>query len=127
MKILIVSPNDNTGGTERVASIYFKALTLNKNEVRICSIFKPLNSYGISPCTENSDCLHLAKRIKQIRPFILRRTKEEVLKQLNKRVISCKDVTFRIFGFSLTSVNIILSLIFIICFANIYLKYEKKK
>ena len=54
-------------------------------------------------------------------------TKEEVLKQLNKRVISCKDVTFRIFGFSLTSVNIILSLIFIICFTNIYTKYEKKK
>ncbi len=71
MKILIVSPNDNTGGTERVASIYFKALNLNKKEVRICSIFKPLNSYGISPFTENSDCLHLAKRIKYIRPFIL--------------------------------------------------------
>ena len=71
MKILIVSPNDNTGGTERVASIYFRALTLNKKKVRICSIFKPLNSYGISPLIENSDCLHLAKRNKLLRPFIL--------------------------------------------------------
>ena len=50
-------------------------------------------------------------------------TKEDVLKQLNKRVISCKDVTFRFFGFSLTSINIALSILFIICFTKIYITF----
>ncbi len=50
-------------------------------------------------------------------------TKEELLKQLNERVISCKDVTFRIFGFSLTTINIFINLILIIisirCYKNL--------
>ena len=37
-------------------------------------------------------------------------TKEELLKQLNEKTISCRDVTFRIFGLSLTSINIVISL-----------------
>ncbi len=52
-------------------------------------------------------------------------SKEEVLKMLNERAISCKDVTFRIFGLSLTSVNIIISLIIIIILIKIYNTYEK--
>ena len=38
-------------------------------------------------------------------------SKEELLLQLSKQTISCKDVTFRIFGLSLTSINIIINLI----------------
>ena len=41
-------------------------------------------------------------------------SKEELLKQLQVKNVSCKDVTFRIFGFSLTSFNIIISLILVI-------------
>ena len=52
-------------------------------------------------------------------------TKEDLLKQLSEKTISCKDVTFRIFGLSLTSVNIILSLIIIIILIKIYNTYEK--
>ena len=52
-------------------------------------------------------------------------TKEDLLKQLNERVISCKDVTFRIFGLSLTSINIVISLIFTITLLKIFTKYEK--
>tara|TARA_B100000035_G_C20953470_1_gene533053 strand:- start:432 stop:905 length:474 start_codon:yes stop_codon:yes gene_type:complete len=37
-------------------------------------------------------------------------SKEELLRQLNKKIVSCKDVTFRIFGFSLTTINILISL-----------------
>ncbi len=37
-------------------------------------------------------------------------SKEELLRQLNKKIVSCKDVTFRIFGFSLTAINILLNL-----------------
>tara|TARA_B100001057_G_scaffold405511_1_gene418503 strand:- start:59 stop:541 length:483 start_codon:yes stop_codon:yes gene_type:complete len=52
-------------------------------------------------------------------------SKEDLLKQLNERKISCKDVTFRIFGLSLTSINIVISLLFIITLFKIYIKYEK--
>ena len=54
-------------------------------------------------------------------------TKEDLLKQLNEKVISCKDVTFRIFGLSLTSINIVISLLFIITLLKIYTNYEKDK
>ena len=54
-------------------------------------------------------------------------SKEELLKQLQEKVISCKDVTFKIFGFSLTSINIIISLILTILLIKIFISYEKKK
>ena len=54
-------------------------------------------------------------------------TKEDLLKQLSEKTISCKDVTFRIFGLSLTSINIVISLLFIITLFKIFKKYEKNK
>ena len=54
-------------------------------------------------------------------------TKEDLLKQLSEKAISCRDVTFRIFGLSLTSINIVISLIFIITLIKIFTKYEKNK
>ena len=54
-------------------------------------------------------------------------TKEEILQQLQEKIISCKDVTFKIFGFSLTTLNIIISLLITIILTKIYLRYEKKK
>jgi len=48
-------------------------------------------------------------------------SKEELLKQLKEINISCKDVTFRIFGLSLTSINMILSFIIIIITIKIYI------
>ena len=54
-------------------------------------------------------------------------SKEELLKQLQKRTVSCKDVTFRIFGFSLTTFNIVLSLILVIILLKIFKNYEKFK
>ena len=54
-------------------------------------------------------------------------TKEDLLKQLNEKIVSCKDVTFRIFGLSLATVNIAISLVFIITLSKIYIKYEKNK
>ena len=51
-------------------------------------------------------------------------TKEDLLKQLNERIVSCKDVTFRIFGLSLTSINIMISLLFIITLLKVYTIYE---
>ena len=54
-------------------------------------------------------------------------TKEDLLKQLSEKTISCKDVTFRIFGLSLTSINIVISLLFIITLLKIFKKYEKDR
>ena len=53
--------------------------------------------------------------------------KEEILKQLQVKNVSCKDVTFRIFGFSLTTFNIIISLILVIMSIKIFKNYEKFK
>ena len=54
-------------------------------------------------------------------------TKEDLLKQLSEKAISCRDVTFRIFGLSLTSINIVISLLIIITLLKIFNKYEKYK
>ena len=54
-------------------------------------------------------------------------TKEDLLKQLSEKTISCRDVTFRIFGLSLTSINIVINLLFIITLLKIFDKYEKHK
>ena len=52
-------------------------------------------------------------------------TKEDLLRQLNEKIVSCKDVTFRVFGLSLTSINIVISLVFTITLLKIFIKYEK--
>ena len=52
-------------------------------------------------------------------------SKEEILKQLQEKSVSCKDVTFKIFGLSLTSYNILISLLFSINIGKIYFNYDK--
>ena len=54
-------------------------------------------------------------------------SKEEILNQLQGKTVNCKDVTFKIFGFSLTAINMIVSLILILMLLNIYKNYEKFK
>ena len=54
-------------------------------------------------------------------------SKEELLKQLQLKTVSCKDVTFRIFGFSLTTFNIVISLILTILLIKMFKNYEKFK
>ncbi len=60
-----------------------------------------------------------------VRDFNENITKEDLLRQLNEKTVSCKDVTFRILGLSLTSINIVISLIFIITLLNIFIRYEE--
>ena len=52
-------------------------------------------------------------------------SKEEILKQLQEKSVSCKDVTFKIFGLSLTSYNILISLLITVSTGKIYFNYEK--
>ena len=53
------------------------------------------------------------------------KSKEDILKQLQEKNISCKDVTFKVMGLSLTSYNILISLLITISSARIYLSYDK--
>ena len=54
-------------------------------------------------------------------------SKEEILKQLQEQKVSCKDVTFKIFGLSLTTYNIVISMLITINTLKIYLNYAKSK
>ena len=51
-------------------------------------------------------------------------SKEDILKQLQQKNVSCQDVTFKIFGLSLTSYNLIISLIISTLMAKIYFNYD---
>ncbi len=50
-------------------------------------------------------------------------SKEQLLKELNQNVVSCKKVTFRILGLSLASINTILSVVLSIIFLKLFLNY----
>ena len=52
-------------------------------------------------------------------------SKEEILKQLQEKNVSCKDVTFKMFGLSLTSYNILISLLITFSTGRIYFNYDK--
>ncbi|WP_435151061.1 disulfide bond formation protein B [Candidatus Pelagibacter bacterium nBUS_44] len=52
-------------------------------------------------------------------------SKEEILEQLQEKSVSCKDVTFKMFGLSLTSYNILISLLITFGAGKIYFNYDK--
>ena len=54
-------------------------------------------------------------------------SKEDLLNQLKKIPVSCKDVTFKIFGLSLATFNIFVSLILAVITMNLFLNYGKNK
>ena len=54
-------------------------------------------------------------------------TKEDILKQLQEKNVSCKDVTFKILGLSLTSYNITLSILIVYFTTKAYLNYDKNR
>ena len=54
-------------------------------------------------------------------------TAEQLLNNLKQKTISCKDVTVRLFGLSLATINTIISLLFSFIVVNLFLNYEKNK
>jgi disulfide bond formation protein DsbB len=54
-------------------------------------------------------------------------SKEALLNQLKEMPISCKDVTFKVFGLSLATFNILISLILSVITMKSFLSYEKNK
>ena len=114
LTIILVSINYLTRKNERII-ILLLILTF------VFSFFISVYHFGIEQdfFEESGIC-----RVKNAADII---SKEELLKQLSEKTISCKDVTFKVFGLSLTSINIIISLLIIIILTRIYNKYEKIK
>ena len=54
-------------------------------------------------------------------------SKEDILKQLQEKNVNCKDVTFKILGLSLTTYNILISLLITISTTRVYLNYDKNR
>ena len=54
-------------------------------------------------------------------------SKEDILKQLKKNTVSCKEVTFRVFGLSLASINAVFSFALSYIFIKMYKNYETNK
>ena len=54
-------------------------------------------------------------------------SKEALLNQLKKMPVSCKNVTFKIFGLSLATFNIFITLILGVITTKLFLTYEKNR
>ena len=52
-------------------------------------------------------------------------SKEDILKQFQEKSVSCKDVTFKILGLSLTTYNIVISILIVYLTTKAYLNYDK--
>ncbi len=53
--------------------------------------------------------------------------KKDLLKEFQKTTISCKDVEFTLFGLSLATINVIISLILSVITFKLFLNYEKNR
>ena len=53
--------------------------------------------------------------------------KENLMKELQKKVVSCKDVQFTLLGLSLATINTIISLILSVITFKLFLNYEKNR
>ena len=54
-------------------------------------------------------------------------SKQDLLNQLKEIPVSCKNVTFRVFGLSLATFNIFISLILGVITTKLFLTYEKNR
>ena len=51
-------------------------------------------------------------------------SKQDIIEQLKKNTVSCKDVNFTLFGLSLASINTIVSFVLFVIFVRLYKNYE---
>ena len=54
-------------------------------------------------------------------------TKEDLIKELQKEIVSCKDVQFNFLGLSLATINTIISFILSVITFKLFLNYEKNR
>ena len=53
--------------------------------------------------------------------------KEDLIKELQKKVVSCKDVQFTLLGLSLATINTLISFMLSVITFKLFLNYEKNK
>ena len=51
-------------------------------------------------------------------------SKQDIIEQLKKNTVSCKDINFTLFGLSLASINTIVSFVLFVIFVRLYKNYE---
>ena len=71
----------------------------------------------------NAGALGILTALTQPTPEVL--SKEKLLKLLESNPISCKDVSFEMFGFSLAAINTIFSIILSVIFIRLFINYDK--
>ena len=106
----------------------------------MCPIFDA--TIGVSPLNFAPDVLHMvdldvADEFVNVAMWMLIldgtwctarcKTEEEILKQLQQKSVNCKDVTFKIFGLSLTTFNLLISFLLTIFLVKRYFEYGKNK
>jgi len=52
-------------------------------------------------------------------------TKDQLLEQLKEDTVSCKEVGFKVFGFSLATINTIFSICLSVIFIRLFINYGK--
>ena len=64
----------------------------------------------------------LACRVEDLSKIL---SKEQLVEQLKQNSVSCKNVSFKILGLSLATINTIFSIFLIVIFIKLFLNYEK--
>ena len=97
---------------------YIKQCLLILSLVSLCGSAIAFYHFGIEQGFFNESLVCEAKDLDQ------NLSKEEVLKQLKENTTSCKNVTFRVFGLSLATINTIFSFILFYIFLRLFKNYE---
>ncbi len=100
---------------------YIRLTLLILSLVSICGSIIAFYHFGIEQGFFNESF------VCETKSFNTELSKEDILKQLKKNTISCKEVTFSIFGVSLASINTIFSFVLFCIFFNMFKKYENNK
>ena len=97
---------------------YIKQSLLTLSLVSLCGSAIAFYHFGIEQGFFNESLVCETKDLGQ------NLSKEEVLKQLKENTISCKNVTFRVFGLSLATINTIFSFVLFYIFLRLFKNYE---
>ena len=97
---------------------YIKQCLLILSLVSLCGSAMAFYHFGIEQGFFNEPL------VCETKDFDQNLSKEEVLKQLKENTISCKNVTFRVFGLSLATINTIFSFILFYIFLRLFKNYE---
>ena len=127
--LLIIPFSINSFNDEGIS--YFEVVKKLKNEI-ISIVVKTSITNPSELVFSEKDKLLLDKKSKEFKiaeakNFENNLSKDELLKSLSENTISCKTVTFRVFGLSLASINTILSFILFSIFMKLYKNYERNK